>query len=298
MKYFVAYPLLFDCNLRCSYCFHKVHFESNFVEKQKFTLNDWVRFRDTHLNDADEILVHFHGGEPFLPQSTNMMRAFLKKCSPIERIDILTNGLQDQEQYAAILPWKHLIHRIGFTFHRKVIGNSKSMVKKFEDNVLFMHRQGVPVYVKELLVSSMRDKILENRRKWQSLDIGFSIQDFKGEDRGVSKEEYENYTALDVLYIDAEYKHGGDFCTCRKGYKNVLIRGGWQSGDVLACFEDPVVVGNLQENTFNPNFTIKKDYSEGRMRIEGVPEIYRGDVNRDMPNDQNANYYIGSHGYD
>lgn len=298
MKYFVAYPLLFDCNLRCNYCFHKVHFESNFVEKQRFTLNDWNRFRNTHLKDAEEIIVHFHGGEPFLPQSTNMMKAFLRNTTPLEKIDILTNGLQDQGQYEAILPWRNRIHRIGFTFHRKVIGHSKSLIKRFEDNVMFLHKQGLPVFVKELMITEFRDDILADRKRWQERGLKVSIQDFKGNDRGVSKEEYDNYTALDLLYIDSEYKHGGDYCTCRKGYKNVLIRGGWQSGDVLACFEDPKVVGNIQENTFNPNFIIKKNYKEGRMDVQGVPEIYRGTHERDMPNNNGSMYYNGSHGYD
>ena len=61
-----------------------------------------------------------------------------------------------------------------------------------------------------------------------------------------------------------------------KGYKNVLIRGGWCSGDVLACFEDPVVIGSIQENTYDPNYKIFRDPSKGGINVIGVPKVYKG----------------------
>jgi len=46
-----------------------------------------------------------------------------------------------------------------------------------------------------------------------------------------------------------------------------LIRGGWHDGDVLACFEDPKVVGNIQENWYNPGYHIYKDVRRGKMDV-------------------------------
>jgi pyruvate-formate lyase-activating enzyme len=282
MKYFLAYPISKSCNLRCYYCYHTEHFESNFDEKQRFTFKDYIRFRDTHLKDAEEIIVHFHGGEPFLKGNSNTICSFLRNTK-MEKADLLTNGLQDKANYEKLLPLKDRIHRIGITFHRKIIGGVKSYVQKYEDNVKWMHSQGIPIYVKELMLPEFRDEIKAYKRYWKSLGIPYKIQDFRGVDRGFSRETYKEYEAIDILMVDSEYKHGGDYCSCMKGYKNILIRGGWMSGSIIACFEDPKCVGSLLDNTYNPNYKICRDTKLGRINIMGVPEVYLGTFKRDLP---------------
>lgn len=281
MRYFIAYPIAKNCNLRCYYCYHTEHFESNFEEKQRFTFKDYVRFRDTHLSDATEIIVHFHGGEPFLPGNSNTICSFIRSTQ-MEKADLLTNGLQDRSNYEKLLPIKDRIHRVGFTFHRQIISGVKSYVQKYEDNVKWLHSQGIPVYVKELMFPKLRDDILNYKRYWKSLGIPYKIQDFRGSDRGFSRDAYGDYTPLDILLVDSEYKHGGEYCSCMKGFKNILIRGGWNSGDVLACFEDPKVVGCVQDNTYHPDYKVLRDTSLGRINVIGVPEKYKGTFDRDL----------------
>ena len=121
MKYYIQYPILFDCNLRCHYCFHHECFVTNYMAKPQFTVRDYVRFRDTHLKNAEDIVVHFHGGEPFLYTNINIILSFLRQAK-VERIDLLTNGIQKRENYEKILQFKDRIDRIGFTYHRKIIG--------------------------------------------------------------------------------------------------------------------------------------------------------------------------------
>src|SRR4030042_443622 len=158
-KYFVAWPISFDCNLRCSYCFHHERFFSNYTKHQGFTIDQYKIFRATHLMPtAEEILMHFHGGEPFITSNISTICTVIRSTS-LERFDFLTNGLQSQENYARILPFKNRIHRVGFTFHRKMIGHIPDLVKQYEENVLYLHEQGIPVYVKELLFHGDRDAV-------------------------------------------------------------------------------------------------------------------------------------------
>jgi pyruvate-formate lyase-activating enzyme len=281
MKYLVCYPILYDCNLRCNYCFHHERFVTNYTHRQQFTIPQYLKFRDTHLVNPEDIIVHFHGGEPFLDTNINIIRAFLRSAK-IERADLLTNGIQDRANLDKILEFKDRIHRIGFTYHRKMIQNIPSMVRLFEENVKYMIDQGVPVYVKELLILEYRDLIKEAKRKWKQKGVEFKIQDFKGCDRGKDFSEAKGYTAEDYYLIDAEYKRGGLTCSCVKNYKNVLICGHTMSGDVVACFEDMKIVGNIQENRWIQNFRIYKDLVNGRIDVQGVPENYKGTWDRGL----------------
>ncbi|MBD3261399.1 MAG: 4Fe-4S cluster-binding domain-containing protein [Candidatus Altiarchaeales archaeon] len=280
-KYFVAYPISYDCNLRCDYCFHREHHENNYAEKRIFTVSDWCRFRDTHLKDAEDILVHFHGGETFLPTNINTICSFMRQTT-MERVDFLTNGIQDPKHYRRMLEFNDRIHRIGFTFHRKMIRDVPQLVEAFERNVYMVRDMGIPLYVKELLFVDLRDETLEAKRRWESEGIQFKIQDFKGYDRGRDFAEFQRYEARDYLYIDSEYKRGGAYCACVKGYKNILIRGHWNDGDVLACFEDGTVVGNIQQNWYHPGYKVYKDFDKGRIDVIGVPKLYRGTYDRDL----------------
>ncbi len=281
MKYFIAFPISYDCNLRCHYCFHEEKFRTNYAPKRQFTIPQYCLFRDTHLKNPEEIVVHFHGGEPFIDTNINSIVAFMRQTQ-MERADFLTNGLQERSNYEKILEFKTRIFRIGFTFHRKMIAHIPSLVRRYEENVLWAHAQGIPIYVKELLFADEREAIKEYRRYWRAKGIDVRIQDFKGCDRGRSKEEYKHYTPEDLLLIHSEYKHGGDTCSCMKNYRNVLIRGGWEDGDVLACFEDPVVIGRIQDNVFNPGYKIWKNREKACMDVLGVPKTYKGTWDRDM----------------
>ena len=277
MKYYVAYPISFDCNLRCSYCFHHERFYSNYTQHQGFTIKDYIRFRNTHFVNAEEILVHFHGGEPFLNTNINTICTVIRSLK-VEKFDLLTNGLQDRSNYERIIPFRDRIQRIGFTFHRQMIAHVPSLVKQYEDNVMFLHEHGIPVYVKELLFPDQRDIIKESKRKWKELGIPFNVQDFKGFDRGKDRKEFKKYDALDILLIDSEYKKGGGYCTCKKGYKTVLIGGHTLGGKVFACFEDMVIVGDIKKNEFNPNYRVKTnqkaDSSGSFVEVIGVPKVY------------------------
>jgi hypothetical protein len=234
------------------------------------------------MSDATEIIVNFHGGEPFLDGNSNTIKSFLRQTE-IERPELLTNGLQKLDNYYKMDPYIGRIHRIGFTYHRKIIHGVPSYRNKFEENVLSLKDKGYPVYVKELMFVDELDNILENKRYWKEKGVDFKIQDFKGSLRGKSQEEVPKYGPLEYLYIDCEYRKPGDTCACMWGYKNVIIRGGWNEGDVIACFEDPKVVGNIQDMWYDPGYRIVKNRQEGRMDVQGVKEVlYRGTYERDL----------------
>ena len=291
MKYYVAFPISFDCDLHCWYCFHSQHHATNYsgacgdnrdsVPQRHITFTDWDRFRDMHLADAEDILVHFHGGETFLPGNANTIRAFMRHTKK-ERADLLTNGLQDERSYWTIAEYAPRVNRIGFTFHRRIIEGVPELVLKFERNAMLVKSFGVPVYIKELLFAGTRKTLLAAKARWEALGFEYKIQDFKGTNRGRSFEEWRRYEAEDMLAIDSEYKRGGDCCACMRGYVNVLIRGGWNEGDVLACFEDPVVVGSLQRNEYRKGYRVFKDFQAGRIDVQGVPKVYKGTYERDV----------------
>jgi len=215
--------------------------------------------------------MHFHGGEPFISTNINTICTVIRSTS-FERFDFLTNGLQSQENYARILPYKDRIHRVGFTFHRKMMGHIPSLVKKYEENLLFLRDNGVPVYAKELLVHSDRELIKEHKRKWKALGVPFKIQDFKGYDRGKDFKEMREYDDEDWYLVDFEYKKCNATCTCTRGYKTILIGGHTLGGNVFACFEDMKIVGNIARNEFNPNFSVKR--TPTGVEVVGVPAVY------------------------
>jgi transposase-like protein len=53
-------------------------------------------------------------------------------------------------------------------------------------------------------------------------------------------------------------------------------------GSILACFEDPVVVGEIQDNTYNGNYRAYKDPQKGKIEVIGVPKVYKGTFERDL----------------
>lgn len=292
MKYYIAYPISPACDLHCDYCFHSRHHAQNYegttgeegepTTERRSTFADWDRFRDTHLKEAEDILVHFHGGETFLSTNAHTVLAFMKHTK-IERADLLSNGLQDPAMYRTVAEYASRVHRIGLTFHRRVIGGVPELVERFRSNAeLLKGLIGDRVYVKELLFVGTREILLAAKREWESRGFRYKIQDFKGFERGRDFSEWRSYSPEDMLAIDSEYKRGGDECACMRGYKNILIRGGWHDGDVLACFEDPKVVGSLQRNDYLPDYRVVKDFQEGRIDVQCPGAGYVGHWDRDL----------------
>lgn len=280
MKYYVQYPILFDCNLRCDYCFHKSYFQDLKTAPHRITVQMWNRFRDTHLTDAEEIIVHMSGGEPFLEPSLNMILSFIRNTK-IEKIDLLTNGLQPIHNYEKIIKYSNRIQRIGLTYHRRLIHGIKLYEYMFNETAMFLKDKGFPIYIKELLLPEYRFDILENKKKWKDKGFDFKVQDFR-ENANAGEPKQLDPIPLDVLIVDREYLHPKDTCACKDGYKNIIIRKGWQEGDILACWHDPKVIGNIIRNEFNPNYRVVKDRRLGRLNVEGVGENYKGTFERDV----------------
>jgi len=294
MKYYVGFPISLNCNLRCPYCFNQEFYryvdgsggEDKWHTKRSFSLQEYRNWRNHHLTDATEIVMHLFGGEPFCSHNIEDVFEIISFMDK-ERIDLLSNGICDISVIERLRQYVHKIHRIGFTFHRQVIGSNTELVQKFEKNVLHTKSLGLNLYVKELLFKEKRDEILENSRFWKKQGVNFKIQDFKGIDRGLSQEEYSKYTPMDHLLIDNEYKHGNP-CSCLHGYKNVFIRGYdmkdvWpKGGDVIACWYDPTVVGNIHDDWFNSNYVISRK-PNGQINVTGVEKLYRGTHERDLP---------------
>lgn len=281
MKYYLQYPIFIDCNLRCEYCFHALEYSKGDIGGPGFTVKQYLTWRNTHLADAEEIVMHLHGGEPSTPLNAAYIEALLRMATR-ERVDLLTNGLGNWSEYKRLFQRPERYRRVGLTFHRRVIADDKVQLVKFQENAKRIQDTGIPVYIKEMLFADQRDEILMARDMWNALGFDFKVQDFKGNVRGEDFTEYSQYTRDDMEnLIDSEYVHTGLECACLPGHKNVIIRGGWQSGDVLACWIDPTVVGNIQENTYNPGYRIVLKPDEGRLDVEGVEKLYRGTYGRD-----------------
>ena len=169
-KFYIGFPISLNCNLRCEYCFHKEFY--NFIDKgiginkwhsqRTFSLEDYRQWRDNHLVKATDLVMHLYGGEPFCIQNVDDVFEIINFMDK-ERIDILTNGIgsiKDMERLRSIKAEK--FHRIGFTYHRKIMRDNKILSDRFRENVFLVKSMGFPVYVKELLIKEYRDEILED----------------------------------------------------------------------------------------------------------------------------------------
>jgi len=292
MKYRIDFPITKECDLHCYYCFHSDYHKKIGPYQNKsydlgFTLEEWERWRNKFLFKAEEILLNLHGGETFHSKNILLVFNLINHCkNSIQTYEFLSNGLSPLENYQQIcIPFKDKIKRIGFTYHREMIDHNEHLKKLFENTVLDVKQMGINVYVKELLMVKHRDEIIKNKNHWNGLGIDFKVQDFKGVDKGFSFEEYSKYTLLDYILIDDEYKHPkNQYCTCLSGYKSFGIRGFDEfSGDVIACWQNPVVVGNIKEMWFNPNFRVDREENSSKRKIIGVPLKYRGTNDKDLP---------------
>ena len=283
MKYFIQYPVYLVCNLRCPYCFHLKELTTGKSSGDdpvgqggpNFTIDEYITWRDTHLKDADEIVIHFHGGEPTMEINISYVEEFLKKSS-IEKVDVLTNGLGSDLSYSRLIALKDRLFRVGFTYHRTVIGDDSGLRKRYINNVLRLRDAGIPIYVKEMLMVDHRAAIKANKRFWEMMNVSVKIQDFKGYIRGEDFTELQRYTEADIGLLDKEYLKK-TVCACLPGYRQIMIRGGWMAGDILGCWVDPVVVGNIKDNTYNPNYKVElEQIPGGKQVVTGVPKIYKG----------------------
>ena len=286
MKYYIEFPINLYCNLQCSYCFHSEAFQlerdgkwdEKYRESRLFSLDQYISWRDKHLNGS-EYICELHGGEMSHIKNREDVLNIISRFDK-EKFQLQTNGLGDSEFYRKLFNFKNKIDRIGFTFHRYIIGNRIDLIKRFEENVMLVKDLGFKIYVKELLMVENRDKILENKSYWKKRGIDFRIQDFKGE-RGSTYEEYRNYTALDKLLIYSEYKHYDKECSCRVGYKNVLIAGfNLLDGNVYGCWQDKCVIGNIINDWYDPNYKISRD--RDGINIKGVSKKYIGTYPKDV----------------
>jgi organic radical activating enzyme len=249
MKYYVSFPLFYDCDLRCYYCFSADSMRTNMPPKREVTVTAYNKFRQKFFSDAEDIVVELTGGESFLPINNAVVVNFIKRTTT-ERIELQTNGIQPIDAYKTLLPFKDRLLRIGFTYHRKMIHNVLSYRNTYDSNVLAARDLGLPVYVKELLFHEERDAILENKRRWESLGVEFKIQDFKGSYLGVSKEGVADYTPEDHSLVSNEYVHNLGDCKCKDGYKQLIVM---RDGSIISCYIVADIVGNMIDGTYRPN---------------------------------------------
>ncbi len=284
MKYFIQYPGYLVCNLRCPYCFHYKELSTGLSSGgdpigqggPNFTVEEYITWRDTHLNDAEEIVIHFHGGEPTIEKNIAHIEDFFSK-SKLEHLDVLTNGLGPESSYNRLINIKDRIFRVGFTYHRTVINDNAELRKIFTNRVLMVKAAGIPVYVKEMLFLNHKSQILANKRFWEMMGVPVKIQDFKGYTRGEDFTELQRYTIKDLEIIDKEYIKTSATCSCLPGYRQIMIRGGWQAGDILGCWIDPVVVGNIKDNTYDPRYKVEIEMKPGgKQVVTGVLKKYKG----------------------
>ena len=252
MKYYVSFPIFYDCDLRCYYCFSADSMMTNTPPMRKVTVSHFNAFRDKFLSDAEEIVVELNGGETFLPINIATVTSFIKGTRN-ERIELQTNGIQPMDAYRALLPFKDRVLRIGFTYHRKMIDNVPSYRRAYESNVLMMRDLGFSVYVKEILFHEERASILENKKKWESLGVEFKIQDFKGAFLGLSGEGSAEYDREDWGLISNEYLRDTSDCRCKAGYKQLIVM---RDGSIIGCYRMPEVVGDMIEGTYRPNYLV------------------------------------------
>lgn len=289
MKYYIEYPIPIVCGLKCPYCFHAEAWEGEHDGTRydkyplvcPFTPQQFLTWRDRHLTNATEFLYELHGGEP---SDSRCQPAVFEAIDTFDKgkFQIQSNGLGTTEFYSELIKRNNKINRIGFTFHRAVIGAKKELVDRFVSNVLSMQDCGIQIYVKELLVVEHRAAILENKETWEGRGVEFRIQEFKGY-KGRDGYPLSQYTADDWKLVYPEYCHNKDNCQCRIGYKQVLIRGyDIFAGDVIACWNDPTVVGNIVEDWYDGGYIVNTgDYLAGR-DVQGVKKLYRGGWPRDI----------------
>lgn len=271
MNYYISYPLYIECNLHCWYCwFKKSHFDKGIIDCIGITPHQWCKWRDLYLKDAEIILVEFNGGETFLPRNVDVMDNFLYETS-IEQIDLLTNGLMQEEIYVKFLKkWGSRLMRLGMSYHASIMNDNQ--IRQFKENAHIIKKIiGNKLYIKEILVPERLKELLESKKSWEQQGYLVKVQDFKPIRDSRHHKSRSPLYALE--YVDIDYlKPMYQPCSCRQGYKTIIIQSRWNPGDILACWHDPVVVGNIIDCTYNPNYIVEK--LEVGSNVCGVPKQY------------------------
>ena len=293
-KWYIQYPINTHCNLMCSYCFHKEQHKSGiYQDRCGFTIKEYQQWRDKFLSDAEEILISLTGGETFDIRNQDEVDLILKLFNK-EKFDLLTNGISPTHRYEHLEKYKHKIKRIGCTFHGTQLNEHQKEL--FIHNVLILKEMGFNVYVKELLMHQHRQNTLNNIQFWKNKGIEVKCQDFRPDGTHTAP-----YDQIDIAMIDNEYKHLGTECYCRDGYRNLIFLGYGSKpdfktdGDVLGCWRDQCVIGNIKQMWFNPEYIVKRNHMIYGYDIANVPKLYRGTYFRGSdptkPNTDTKEYY-------
>lgn len=216
------------------------------------TASDYCRFRDKFFRDAEDIIVELNGGETFLPINVAAITNFIRRTGP-ERIELQTNGIQSEDAYKSLIPFKNRIFRIGFTYHRKMVHSIPTYREAYERNVCMMRDLGFKVYVKELLFTEEREEIIKNKEKWERLGVDFKVQDFKGSFLGLSGEEASKYVKEDYQLLSQEYLRDNYDCRCKEGYKQLIVM---RDGTIISCYALQEPVGNMVLGTYRPGYKV------------------------------------------
>jgi hypothetical protein len=279
--YYIEYPIPISCGLKCRYCFHAEKWEleaagkadSKYTEVCPFTPQQYITWRNKYLSDGTEFLCELHGGEISYGSSQNIVLDVIDTLDK-EHFQLQTNGKGDSDFYRELILRKDKINRIGFTYHRQVLTDG-TLIDRFMDNVTLVYESGIKTYVKELLFPDQKDAILKHKRYWEERGVEFRIQDFKGY-RGRDSKTMITYTAEDWALIHSEYRHESNICSCREGYTQILIRGyDIFAGDVLACWNDPTVIGSIPMDTYTPYQQVNILNNGGR-DVAVQKKVYRG----------------------
>jgi len=280
-RYYIEYPIPIRCGLKCRYCFHAEKWEleaagkadSKYAEVCPFTPQQYVAWRNKYLSDGTEFLCELHGGEISYSSNQNIVLDVIDTLDK-ELFQLQTNGTGDSDFYRELILRKDKINRIGFTYHRQML-TDVTLIERFVDNVTIVHESGIKTYVKELLFPDQKDTILKHKRYWEERGVEFRLQDFKGY-RGRDFSTMITYTAEDWALIDSEYRHESNTCSCRDGYKQILIRGyDIFAGDVLACWNDPTVIGSIPKDTYTPYQQVNI-LQNGERDVAVQKKVYRG----------------------
>jgi hypothetical protein len=238
--------------------------------------------------------MELQGGEPSFMDNAQLVLDIID-ASDKERFQIQSNGWGNNFFYSELIARKDKIDRIGFTYHAKVLEGTlpqnyiepiSNIPFRFINNVNHIHESGIKTYIKEIYFLDRKEEILKRKEYWEKRGVEYRLQDYKGL-AGLDGTETSQYTDEDWKLIHEEYKHTGTCCNCRKGYKQLILRGYDQwGGDVLACWQDHRVIGNIVENWYEPYEKVLIDTTAQRGRTVIGKGFYRSDFLSDMKQNQ------------
>lgn len=255
-KYFIQYPLYPECNLNCLYCLHGAWRKIDGKPEFKWSIDDYLRWRDKCLESGADIVIHLSSGEPEFGRNKAVVDELMANTDR-ETFDILINGtLPTPETWLA---HKYRIASIGATYHRKTVTEAQGLA--FIKNVLKMRDDGLPVHVKELAFKSLMPETLAAKDFWEDRGVPFKIQHYR---KSRCDSDADGEIDEDLIWkIEPEYvtyDFDADCCACRKGHEGIILR---LDGRVLACWHDQRIVGDIREATYAPGSRVVKHVADG-----------------------------------